>query len=230
MAKLHLTPTGQARTCTAQEGNCRYGKNGIDPEHYSTQEEAQAAYEEQQTEKGKTFPKTLNKKNPTTHAGRTTSETREQKIARINREYDKHDENIKVFNSLLGNYERVKKLIPRAIRAGKAYEFRKTETNIAFNIVKTGKEIRDFEQSKGVSENKTTFLNATDNYLESSKRYSESVKEEIQKVKRSGLVKSAFNNRAKQEKQQKLQELHDELIKNERNQIKVKELREEELS
>lgn len=49
MAKFHLTPSGQARSCSAQPGNCRYGENGVDPEHYSTKEEAQRAYENKNT-------------------------------------------------------------------------------------------------------------------------------------------------------------------------------------
>lgn len=49
MAKFHLTPTGQARECSAKTPEaCKYSREaGETVEHYSTKEEAQAAYEKQ---------------------------------------------------------------------------------------------------------------------------------------------------------------------------------------
>lgn len=80
--KFHLTPSGQARKCIAEPGNCRYGENGIDPIHYSTKEEAQAAYE-----------KTMTKDNFTTLKKNT-------KITTLNEE-----QNQTLTNSMIEEYE-----------------------------------------------------------------------------------------------------------------------------
>lgn len=44
MTKFHLTPDGEAKICTASEGKCKYAENNVDPEHYSSKEEASKAY------------------------------------------------------------------------------------------------------------------------------------------------------------------------------------------
>ena len=62
MPKYHLTPSGQARSCSAQHGNCRYGENGVDPEHYPTKEAAQKAIEKKLEKEHSNFRKTLKKK------------------------------------------------------------------------------------------------------------------------------------------------------------------------
>jgi len=61
MAKFHITPSGQARNCSAQPGNCRYGENGVDPEHYNTKEQAQQAVEKKLEKEHTAFRKTLKK-------------------------------------------------------------------------------------------------------------------------------------------------------------------------
>lgn len=61
MAKFHITPSGQARVCSAQPGNCRYGENGVDPDHYSTKEEAIKAVEQKLEEEHGAFRKSLKK-------------------------------------------------------------------------------------------------------------------------------------------------------------------------
>lgn len=61
MAKFHITPSGQARNCSAQPGNCRYGENGVDPEHYPTKDAAQKAVEKKLEKEHKAFVKTLKK-------------------------------------------------------------------------------------------------------------------------------------------------------------------------
>lgn len=52
--KFHLTPTGQARQCSAKTPEaCKYSQEaGEVVEHYSTKEEAQTAYEQQQEKAG----------------------------------------------------------------------------------------------------------------------------------------------------------------------------------
>lgn len=62
MPKYHITPSSQARECTAQPGNCRYGENGVDPEHYPTKEAAQKAVEKKLEKEHSTFRKSLKKK------------------------------------------------------------------------------------------------------------------------------------------------------------------------
>lgn len=62
MPKYHLTPSNQARSCSAQPGNCRYGKNGFDPEHYPTKEAAQKAIEKKLEKEYSTFRKAVKKK------------------------------------------------------------------------------------------------------------------------------------------------------------------------
>lgn len=62
MPKYHLTPSNQARSCSAQPGNCRYGENGVDPEHYPTKEAAQKAIEKKLEKEHSTFRKALKKK------------------------------------------------------------------------------------------------------------------------------------------------------------------------
>lgn len=62
MPKFHLTPSNQTRECTAQPGNCRYGENGVDPEHYPTKEAAQKAIEKKLEKEHSTFRNALKKK------------------------------------------------------------------------------------------------------------------------------------------------------------------------
>ena len=46
MAKYHISEDGNPRACRAKPGNCRFGEDNA---HYSTKEEARAAYEASQT-------------------------------------------------------------------------------------------------------------------------------------------------------------------------------------
>lgn len=67
--KFHLTPTGQARQCSAKTPEaCKYSQEaGTVVEHYSTKEDAQAAYEKQQEKSGNgmgTLKKTAKKAQP----------------------------------------------------------------------------------------------------------------------------------------------------------------------
>lgn len=67
--KFHLTPTGQARACSAKTPEaCKYSQEaGEVVEHYNTKEDAQAAYEKQQEKAGNgsgTLKKTAKKARP----------------------------------------------------------------------------------------------------------------------------------------------------------------------
>jgi len=90
MAKFHITPSGQARNCSAQPGNCRYGENGVDPEHYNTKKEAQQAYEKQQETK-QTSMKSVKK------AKLDEGISKDEKLRRI----DEYQLQMKKYNSLL---------------------------------------------------------------------------------------------------------------------------------
>lgn len=67
MSKFHLTPKGQARACSAKTPEtCKYSQEaGTTVEHYNTKEEAQAAYEQQASQKHGNTNSLTKKKKPT---------------------------------------------------------------------------------------------------------------------------------------------------------------------
>lgn len=239
MAKFHISKDGTARQCRAQTpDSCRATKSD-QKEHYETKEEAEKSYEQKNT-----TVKSFSKKNKNDFVTKKASleeqlAKSEEKIRESFSEHHYHNEqqldkiakrNQITTVDLINNYNDSTKNYNKFL--DNRYENYKNDSKVTLeelsNEVKAGEDFiyHSRKIASTSDERMELYLKNIRLYKNSLNLENKALRREIEKVEKSGRIRSAFDNDFKTEKENKLNELNNRL-KNNRSSI-VKAINSEE--
>ena len=234
MSKFHISKDGIARQCRAQTPDACRATKSDQKEHYETREEAEKAYE-----KKNTTVKSLSKKNKNDFVTKKVSlkeqlAKSEEKVRESFSEHQHHNDQqldkiakrnqtttvdlINNYNDSTDNYNKF---------LNNRYENYKNDSKIPLeklsNEVKAGEDFiyHSRKIASTSDERMESYLKNIRLYKNSLNLENKALRKEIEKVEKSGRIRSAFDNDFKTEKENKLNELNNRLKDNRSSIVKA---------